>query len=163
MAESAQKSRATKLALGAFALVVTLFAMMPVAANASTPTDVIPPEEADQTIQVWIRLDDAAKTPVVNAGVNVSGEDFDEDFVTDAEGRVLVGLPDPGDYTVTIDEATLAPGSGFPNKNPRDVTVSSEQQRAPAIFLVSPSNPAIGATPAPQAGGGGSESAGPDI
>jgi branched-subunit amino acid ABC-type transport system permease component len=82
--------------------------------------------------------------------------------VTDAEGRVLVGLPDPGDYTVTIDEATLAPGSGFPNKNPRDVTVSSDQQRAPAIFLVSPSNPAIGAEPAPQSNGG-SESSGPGI
>jgi len=163
VAEPAQKSRAKKLVLGAFALVVTLFAMMPVAANASTPTDVIPPDEAEQTIQVWIRLDDATKTPVVNAGVNVEGKDFDEDFVTDAEGRVLIGIPDPGKYTVTIDEATLAPEAGFPNKNPRDVTVSAEQQRAPAIFLVSPSNPAIGATPAPQAGGGGSESAGPDI
>ena len=159
MAESAQKSRATKLALGAFGLAVTLLAMMPVAAQAS-PADVIAPEEAEQTIQVWIRLDDATKTPVANAGVTVEGEDFDEAFVTDAEGKVLVGVPDAGDYTVTIDEATLAPEAGFPNKNPRDVSVSSEQKGAPAIFLVSPSNPAMGAEPTPEANGG-SQSSGP--
>jgi len=162
VAEPAQKSRAQKLALGAFGLVVTLFAMMPVAANASTPADIIPPEEADQSIQVWIRLDDATKTPVANVGVNVEGEDFDEDFVTDAEGRVLVGVPDPGAYTVTIDEATLAPEAGFPNKNPRELSVSSEQKGTPAIFLVSPDNPAIGAEPTPEAGGG-SQAAGPDF
>jgi branched-subunit amino acid ABC-type transport system permease component len=162
VAEPAQKSRAQKLALGAFGLVVTLFAMMPVAANASTPTDIIPPEEAEQTIQVWIRLDDATKTPVANVGVNVEGEDFDEDFLTDAEGRVLIGVPDSGEYTVTIDEATLAPEAGFPNKNPRDVAVSSEQKGAPAIFLVSPSNPAMGAEPTSEANGG-SQSSGPSV
>jgi branched-chain amino acid transport system permease protein len=161
VAEPAQKSRARKLALGAFGLAVTLLALMPVAAHASTPTDVIPPEDADQTIQVWIRLA-ADKAPVPGISVTVEGEDFDQDFVTDAEGKVLVGVPDPGDYTVTVDESTLAPEAGFPNKNPRDVAVSSGQKGAPAIFLVDPANPAMGAEPT-TGGSGSGQSAGPDF
>jgi branched-subunit amino acid ABC-type transport system permease component len=161
VAEPAQKSRARKLALGAFGLAVTLLAMMPVAAQASTPTDVIPPEEADQTIQVWIRLN-VDKAPIPGVGVTVEGEDFDEEFVTGEDGKVLIGIPDPGTYTVTIDEATLAPEAGFPNKNPREVTVSDGQQGAPAIFLVDPANPAMGAAPTNEPGKGG-QSSGPDF
>jgi branched-chain amino acid transport system permease protein len=137
---------------------VTLLAMMPVAAHASAPTDIIPPEEADQTVQVWVRLD-VDKTPMAGLGVNVTGEGFDEDFVTGDDGKVLLGVPDPGDYTVTIDESTLPEGAGFPNKNPRDVSVSAGAKGAPAIFLVSPNNQAMGATPDPSTGA--SNSSGP--
>jgi branched-subunit amino acid ABC-type transport system permease component len=157
VAEPAQKSRARKLALGAFGLAVTLLAMMPVAAHAST-TDLVAPEEADQTIQVWIRLD-ADKSNMPNVGVNVSGEGVDEDVVTGEDGKVIIGLEEPGQYTITIDESTLPPEAGFPNKNPREISVSSGQQGAPGIFLVSPENPEMGAAPAPDAGNG--QSAGP--
>ena len=161
MAEPAQKSRARKLALGAFGLAVTLLAMMPVAAQASTPTDLVAPEDADQTIQVWIRLD-SDKSNMPNIGVNVSGEGVDEDVVTGEDGKVIIGLDDPGTYTITIDESTLPPEAGFPNKNPREIVVSTGQQGAPGIFLVSPENQEMGATPAPNAGNGG-QSAGPDF
>ncbi|MCU1424981.1 MAG: livH [Microbacteriaceae bacterium] len=157
MAESAQKSRARTLALGAFGLAVTLMAMLPIAAHAS-PAEVVPPEEAEQTIQVWIRLD-ADKSPMPGIAVNVEGEGFNEEFVTGEDGKVIVGLEEPGTYTVTIDETTLAPEAGFPNKNPREVSVSSGAKNAPAIFLVSPDNLATGATPAPDARP--SQSAGP--
>ena len=160
MAEPAQKSRARKLALGAFGLAVTLLAMMPVAAQASTPADLVAPEDADQTIQVWIRLD-SDKSNLPNVGVNVSGEGIDEDVVTGDDGKAIIGLADPGDYTITIDETTLPPEAGFPNKNPREISVSSGQKGAPAIFLVSPDNQEIGATPAPNAGNGNTQSAGP--
>ena len=160
MAEPAQKSRARKLALGAFGLAVTLLAMMPVSAQASTPTDLVAPDTADQTIQVWIRLD-SDKSAMPNVGVNVSGEGIDEDVVTGEDGKVLIGLADPGDYTITIDESTLPPEAGFPNKNPRDITVSAGQKGAPGIFLVSPNNQEMGATPAPSTGNG--QSAGPDF
>jgi len=159
VAEPAQKSRARKLALGAFGLAVTLLAMMPVAAQASTPTDLVAPEDADQTIQVWIRLD-SDKSNLPNIGVNVSGEGIDEDVVTGEDGKAIIGLADPGDYTITIDESTLAPEAGFPNKNPREISVSAGQKGAPAIFLISPENQEMGATPAPSTGNGG-QSAGP--
>jgi branched-subunit amino acid ABC-type transport system permease component len=163
VAEPAQKSRARKLVLGAFGLAVTLLALMPASAHASVPTDVIPPEDAEQTIQVWIRLA-ADKTNMPNIGVNVSGDGVDEDLVTGEDGKVIIGLEEPGDYTITIDESTLPPEAGFPNKNPRDISVSAGQQNAPGIFLVSPDNPAMGAEPTPSAGGGGSSaSSGPDF
>ena len=160
MAEPAQKSRARKLALGAFGLAVTLLAMMPVAAQASTPTDLVSPDEADQTIQVWIRLD-SDKSNLPNVGVNVSGEGIDEDVVTGEDGKVIIGLEEPGDYTITIDESTLPPEAGFPNKNPREISVSAGQKGAPGIFLISPENQEMGATPAPSTGNGNGQSAGP--
>ena len=160
MAEPAQKSRARKLALGAFGLAVTLLAMMPVAAQASTPTDLVAPEDADQTIQVWIRLD-SDKSNLPNVGVNVSGEGIDEDVVTGEDGKVIIGLEEPGDYTITIDESTLPPEAGFPNKNPREISVSAGQKGAPGIFLISPENQEMGATPAPSTGNGNGQSAGP--
>jgi branched-subunit amino acid ABC-type transport system permease component len=160
VAEPAQKSRARKLALGAFGLAVTLLAMMPVAAQASTPTDLVSPDEADQTIQVWIRLD-SDKSNLPNIGVNVSGEGIDEDVVTGEDGKVIIGLEEPGDYTITIDESTLPPEAGFPNKNPREISVSAGQKGAPGIFLISPENQEIGATPAPSTGNGNGQSAGP--
>jgi branched-subunit amino acid ABC-type transport system permease component len=159
VAEPAQKSRARKLALGAFGLAVTLLAMMPVAAQASTPADLVAPEDADQTIQVWIRLD-SDKSNLPNVGVNVSGEGIDEDVVTGEDGKVIIGLADPGDYTITIDESTLPPEAGFPNKNPREISVSAGQKGAPGIFLISPENQEMGATPAPSTGNQG-QSAGP--
>jgi len=160
VAEPAQKSRARKLALGAFGLAVTLLAMMPVAAQASTPTDLVSPDEADQTIQVWIRLD-SDKSNLPNVGVNVSGEGIDEDVVTGEDGKVIIGLEEPGDYTITIDESTLPPEAGFPNKNPREISVSAGQKGAPGIFLISPENQEMGATPAPSTGNGNGQSAGP--
>jgi len=158
VAEPAQKSRARKLALGAFGLAVTLVALLPMSAQAQVPADLIAPEDADQTIQVWIRLD-ADKSPLPGIGVNVEGEGIDEDVVTGADGKVLIGLEEPGDYTITIDESTLPPEAGFPNKNPREISVSSGQKGAPGIFLVSPENQEMGATPAPNAGSG--KSSGP--
>ncbi len=115
----------------------------------AAPAEPIDPATADQTVQVWVRLD-SDKSAMANVGVSVTGDGFSETFVTGADGKVLIGLPAAGTFTITIDNTTLPADAGFPNKNPRDVEVFAGNKNVPANFQVSPNNPENGsATPTP--------------
>jgi branched-subunit amino acid ABC-type transport system permease component len=150
----------TRWLIGIAALLLAVFAlssspMLLTAAHAASDTPV-DPATAKQSMQVWIRLD-SDKSGVGNASVEITGKNgFDQTVVTGADGKVLIGFAKAGTYTVTIDEKSLPAGAGFPNLNPRKVDVFAQGIEIPAYFLVSPSNSAIGASPTPGAGGGGS-------
>lgn len=158
MAVPAQRSRIRRLVLGTFGLVMAMFVISPVAAQADT----VDPGTADQTIQVWVRLD-ADKSPLAGVGLTVEGEGDSSEFVTGDDGKVVIGLADPGTYTITIDESTLPEGAGFPKPNPREVEVFAGNKNIPANFMVSPDNPPLGETPAtaaPAPGAGASSGPG---
>lgn len=154
-----RKARWLVVIFAALMATLTLSASPAMASTASSGgrTAIIDPSSAPQSLQVWIRLD-SDKAGVPNVGVEVSGKGFDEKFVTGPDGKVLIGIAKAGTYTVTIDEKTLPAGAGFPNQNPRKVDVFAQNTEVPANFLVSPSNPAIGATTSPTPGGGGQTS-----
>ena len=118
-------------------------------------TEVIDPETAEQSIQVWVRQS-SDKAGIPDVALTVSGDGFTADFVTDEDGRVLVGLPAGGTYSVLLDESTFPADAGFPKTNPRDVQVFASNKGTPANFLLSTDNQPAGstATPAPSAGGG---------
>ena len=99
--------------------------------------DVIDPDDADQSLQVWIR-DNADKAGVPGVGVHVEGDGFSEDFATGDDGKVVVGLPDPGSYLVEVDESTIPAGMGRPNALSRTVQVFAGNANVPANFLVDP-------------------------
>lgn len=159
MAVPAQRSRIRRLVLGTFGLALAMFVVAPVAAQADT----VDPATADQTIQVWVRLD-SDKTPVVGVGLTIKGEGESADFVTGDDGKVVIGLAEPGTYTITIDESTLPEGAGFPKPNPRKVEVFAGNKNIPANFMVSPDNPPLGSKPSSTAApGAGSTTPGPDF
>lgn len=111
--------------------------------------DIIDPATAPESISVWVRvLSD--KSGVAGLGVAVTGpKKFSETFTTDAQGRVSVGLPAPGTYTVTIDEKTIPAGIGSlpTGTNPRRVDVGETNKDVPANFLIGAA--ATVATPTP--------------
>lgn len=144
MAVPAQRNRFRRLMLGTLALTGALLAFSPVMAQAAT-ADVVDPASADQTIQVWVRLD-SDKSPLAGVGLTVEGDGFSEEFVTGDDGKVLVGLDTAGTFTVTIDESTLPAEAGFPKGNPREVQVFAGNKGVPANFLVSPNNPPMAST-----------------
>jgi branched-chain amino acid transport system permease protein len=115
------------------------FAALP--ASAAT----IDPDTATEKIQVWVRLA-SDKTGVPDIAVTVKGDGLDASFVTGDDGKVLVGLPGPGTYTVELDESTFPDGAGFPKTNPVDKTVQATNTEL-ANFLLDPANSAAGATP----------------
>jgi len=115
-------------------------------ATSSAETAVIDPETAEQSIQVWVRQA-SDKEGIPDVGVTVSGDGFTADFVTGEDGKVLVGLPTAGTFSVLLDEATFPEDAGFPNTNPRDVEVFASNKGTPANFLLSPDNQAAGAPP----------------
>ncbi|MES2094388.1 MAG: branched-chain amino acid ABC transporter permease [Actinomycetota bacterium] len=160
LVRSARPQR-TRWLIGIAALLLAVFAlssspMLATAANAASDTPV-DPATAKQSMQVWVRLD-SDKSGVPNISVTITGKGgFDQTVVTGADGKVLVGFAKAGTYTVTIDEKSLPAGAGFPNQNPRKVDVFAQNTEVPANFLLSPSNSAIGASPAPGAGGGSTE------
>jgi branched-chain amino acid transport system permease protein len=45
--------------------------------------------------------------PVPDVGISISGNGFDAETVTDAEGRWRLYVPEKEDYVITIDEDTL--------------------------------------------------------
>jgi branched-subunit amino acid ABC-type transport system permease component len=148
----------TRWLIGIAAVLLAVFAFsaspaLLTAANAAT-TPPVDPTTAKQSMQIWVRLD-SDKSGVPNVSVQVTGQGgFNETVVTGPDGKVLVGFAKSGTYTVTVDEKSLPAGAGFPNLNPRKVDVFAQGIEIPAYFLVSPSNPAIGSTPAPGPGDG---------
>jgi len=143
-----------------------LVAVLPIAAPLSASADPIDPSTADESISIWLR-DVATKAPVPDISVEVKGKGFDETFTTDADGRVLVGLPGPGDYTITVDDSTAPPeiGSIPAAQNPRTVAVQSTNKNVPANFLFTTAagsgggtTPSDSTSPSTGAGSSGSSS-----
>ncbi len=57
--------------------------------------------------------------PVAGVTITVSNDSgFEESTVTDAEGAWIVEVPEPGEYTVELDEDTVPDGVALPTRNP---------------------------------------------
>lgn len=121
-------------------------------ANAATPTPT--PSTSPETIQVWVRVA-ADKSAVANVSVKVTGpKSFSQSFVTGADGKVLVGVPGPGAYKVSLTASSLPDKTVKPAINPLDIAVAANDSEDPAYFLLIPasSSGTGGATPSPGTG-----------
>ena len=105
-----------------FLSVIFFLVLLPsasVAGETSPPTDTptsaaAEPPPRPEGPYVTVRLIDEAKddAPVVGVTLTVAAEDGTEigEAETDAEGRIIVPIPELGTYTVTLDEDTLPEG-----------------------------------------------------
>jgi branched-chain amino acid transport system permease protein len=121
----------------------------------------IDPSTAAESIQVWVRIADTkAGVPGVSATATGSGG-FTATAVTGDDGKVEIGLPGTGSYTVTIDAATLPSGYTVPSASglTRDISAADGNKDLPAFYLLVKGSGSSGgatatngATPAPTAG-----------
>lgn len=142
---------AAALAAGLLALTATpAAAAPPTPARAASTLDAsaIDPSTAEQTIQVWVR-DNATKSGVADVSLTVAGDSATQEVVTGADGKVIVGIDEPGTYTVTIDAETIPAGLGQANAASREVQLFAGNKNVPANFLIDPSF--TGAAPTPGA------------
>jgi branched-subunit amino acid ABC-type transport system permease component len=110
-----------------------MFALLPTATAAADPID---PATAQESLAVWIRDNSAPPpVPVEGAQVEVKGPKFDETLTTGADGKVEVGLPGPGTYTVTVAKASVPSGKSVAGENPRKIAVAAGNKAVPANFL----------------------------
>lgn len=140
------------LAMGAMSFLAT----SPAHAADATPTPTATAgSDSPESVQVWVRLA-ADKTNVKDVVVDVTGPSgFTDKVTTGADGKILVGVPKPGDYVFTLDNSTIPDGVTAAG-NPRTVTVANSDQGDPAYFLLVAGN----ATPTPGSTGSGSTSGG---
>lgn len=127
------------------------------------PTD---PSQAYQ-FQGIVRSD--PQTPLAGVVISATGADgFEGDATTAADGRWSIPVPGPGDYTVTIDEATIPDGLAVnPAHITRDYTIGTTSSQG-VLFQIGA--PGSFASPEPSSGGdsddepsSGSSSSGPSF
>jgi branched-chain amino acid transport system permease protein len=65
------------------------------------------------------------ETPIEGVRITVAGESFEEVGITQADGRWAVSIPGKGDYTITLDTASLPEGASLrdASKTTKSVTV----------------------------------------
>ncbi len=63
--------------------------------------------EYDFSLQGFVRNDGE---PIQDVLISVSGNGYTAEVVTDADGKWLIGVPDKGTYSITLDESTLPTG-----------------------------------------------------
>ncbi|WP_022882628.1 branched-chain amino acid ABC transporter permease [Gryllotalpicola ginsengisoli] len=148
--------RAAALLAAAFAAALAL-ALTPAAAHAATTP--IDPSTAKESILVRT-LDNSSPPakPLPNIPVEISGDGYDVTTATDAKGQIEVGVPEPGDYTVTIDTSKVPSGLALPPalKASRTVTVDTGNKQVLANYIFvsasaaqQSSRPSSGATSGP--------------
>lgn len=129
------------------------------AAVAASPSPSPSASDAAQSIQIWVRKG-SDRSNVAGVEVTVSKGDFSTTATSGKDGKALVGLPEPGTYTVELDPKTVPDGAGTvpPGLNPREVTVSEGNKEVPGYFILVSGSGAAGTTPTP----GASSSSSPD-
>ena len=105
----------------AVALLPTALAASPAAAE-TAPTDCTP--DAVACVAVLVLDDENTKIPDVHA--TITGDDFSADVVTTADTPPSVEVPGAGDYTVTLDPATLPSDKQLPQGAPPEITVTGQ-------------------------------------
>ncbi|ADG74867.1 inner-membrane translocator [Cellulomonas flavigena DSM 20109] len=105
---------------------------------AHAATDPCSPDDATACLNVTVTVPGAGPAPGV--ALRVEGGDTPVDATTDDAGKVSVPLTAAGDYTVTVDEATLPAGTVLkdPAANPVVVTVALGRSAGRIVQAVSP-------------------------
>jgi len=97
-------------------------------------------DEFDFKISGLVEL---ADEPLAGVGLSIDGNGFSVEVESGADGRWAVGVPERGDYTVTLDEETLPEGiavvettqEGDETPNSRDVTVGQSGSTVLNFFI----------------------------
>lgn len=81
-----------------------------------------------------------ADEPIEDVRLVITGNGYEVDVETDAEGRWAVGVPEKGDYDVTLDEDTLPEGIAVIDEedetpNVREVTVGQSGSTVANFFI----------------------------
>ncbi|MCT9818957.1 branched-chain amino acid ABC transporter permease [Microbacterium sp. W1N] len=100
--------RWTVLLLGALLAAVLLISGSPLAAHAAAPDT--PGADQEQTDFYFGGVITNAEKPVPDVTVSVTGNGFDAETVTDADGRWRLYVPEKETYTLIVDESTLPEG-----------------------------------------------------
>jgi len=161
--ELATLDRSPTLRRSASALLVLLVASLvlvlaPSAAHAATGPCVA--DAATGCINGTIRT--AAGQPAVGVTLTVEGAGGTLTVTTDAEGKWTAPVTAAGDYTVTLDPATLPAGETLrnPTGNPRTVTVTLGSSSGALFPLGEPAASGGDAGPSPTASAGAGETDG---
>jgi branched-subunit amino acid ABC-type transport system permease component len=117
LATAARRLLATLAAVAIPAMIVATPAMAASAPDAECTPD------ASTACVVAIVLD-GESNPVPDVGVTISGVDFEEEATTTQDGPASVEVPHVGNYTITLDEATVPDGL-FPDATERVVTAQN--------------------------------------
>lgn len=136
---------------GAWAAAIGLIttALLGLATPAHAVSEACAPAPDTACLSGTIRTADGA--PAAGVSLEVAGPSETTTVVTGAEGRWSLTLTEPGEYTVTLDVATLPAGETLrdPGGNPRAVTVALGSSAAALFPLGTPT-----ATTTPPANGG---------
>jgi branched-chain amino acid transport system permease protein len=160
-----RSTAAAPLALGVLLLILLFQLAAPPAARAAVPAAAAPAavapcvaDAATACINGTVRT--AAGDPAVGVVLDVEGPGGPVQATTDATGRWTAAVTEGGEYTVTLDTATLPAGETLrdPAGNPRTVTVALGASAGALFPLGAPQ--AGGAGDQPSAGAG--DDAGPD-
>ena len=97
-------------------------------------------DEFDFKISGLVEL---ADEPLAGVGLSIDGNGFSVEVESGADGRWAVGVPERGDYTVTLDEETLPEGiavvettqEGDETPNSRDVNVGQSGSTVLNFFI----------------------------
>lgn len=128
--------------------------VLPGAAHAATAAECVA-DPATGCINGTIRT--STQQPAVGVALEIAGPGGTSQATTDATGRWSVAVTAAGDYTVTLDVATLPAGESLrdPSANPRTVTVELANSSAALFPLGAPVS-----TPAQTTGPSGGTSSG---
>ncbi len=155
MRRAATRDRSTAGALavlGALLLTLLLTVALPGTARAAVAACVA--DEATGCLNGTIRTAD--QQPAAGVVLDVEGPGGTSRATTDADGRWTLAVTEAGDYTVTLDTATLPAGETLrdPSGNPRTVTVALGSSAGVLFPLGEPAAPAAGddGTAAPDPG-----------
>ena len=157
MRELATLDRSPTLRRSASALLVLLVASLVLLLAPSTAHAATGPCVADAAtgcINGTIRT--SAGQPAVGVTLTVEGAGGTVTVTTDAEGKWTAPVTAAGDYTVTLDPATLPAGETLrnPTGNPRTVTVTLGSSSGALFPLGEPAASGGGAGPSPTASAG---------
>ncbi|WAB84879.1 branched-chain amino acid ABC transporter permease [Microcella daejeonensis] len=120
-------------------LFVTALAALTFAGASPAMADEVGLDEYDFRILGNVQLDGE---PLEDVLLVIEGNGFDVEVETDAEGRWAVGVPENGDYSVTLDEETLPEGIAVIDEeglddtpNVRDVTIGPSGSTVANFFI----------------------------
>lgn len=124
MAHAASRPRARKASRFLAGLFAAGLAALSLSMASPAMADEVGLDDYDFRIFGIVEL---ADEPLEDVLLVIAGNGFEVDVESDAEGRWAVGVPERGDYTVTLDESSL----------PEGIAVIDEDREAPNVREVS--------------------------
>lgn len=143
-------ARHRRLVTGLTLLVLALVGLLAVPTGAQAATAACTPDASTACVGGTVRT--SAGDPATGVVLTVEGQGQSVEATTDSDGRWSAAVTKAGDYTVTLDPASLPAGEQLrdPGKNPRTVSVTLNAQFG-ALFPLGEPRGGGTATPDPDA------------